>query len=217
MNTDVTAYHRTRFYYDRRRDIVWSELCKFLQPRYIPAHARILEIGAGYCHFINQITGREKHALDVFLELENFAAKDVVVHVQPCTSLASFNDGSIDVVLASNVFEHISRSELRTAIEEIWRVLQTGGKLIILQPNFKYCYRQYFDDYTHVQIFTHVSLSDFLKSHGFKILAAWPRFLPFSMQSRLPVLPLLVRWYLRFPFRPFACQMLIVAERPAET
>ena len=216
MDTDVKAYYGTRFSYDRRRDIVWSELCRFLQPRYIPADARILEIGAGYCHFINQVAGREKHALDVSVDVEGYAASDVVAHVQSCVSLNAFGDRSVDVVVASNVFEHLSRGEFDLAVGEIRRVLRGGGRLIILQPNFKYCYRQYFDDYTHVQIFTDVGLSDYLRSRGFGLVAAWPRFLPFSMQARLPVLPSLVRWYLRSPFKPFAGQMLIIAERPVE-
>jgi hypothetical protein len=85
-----------------------------------------------------------------------------------------------------------------------------------LQPNFKYCGRNYFDDYTHIQIFTEISLSDLLRSHGFRLIAVRPRFLPFSMQSSLPVSPSLVRWYLRLPFKPFASQMLLVVEKPAE-
>ena len=216
MDTDTKAYYETRFSFDRRREIVWSELCRFLQPRYIPPDATILEIGAGYCHFINQVVGKEKHALDVSIDVESYAAKDVVAHVQTCVSLNGFDGRSIDIVVASNVFEHLSRNELDLAVGEIWRVLRGGGRMIILQPNFKYCYWQYFDDYTHVQIFTDVSLSDYLRSRGFGVVAAWPRFLPFSMHARLPVWRLLVRWYLKFPFKPFAGQMLIIAERPVE-
>ncbi len=41
------------------------------------------------------------------------------------------------------------------------------------------------------------------------------RFLPFSMRSRVPKWPWLVRLYLRLPFKPMAGQMLLVARTPA--
>ena len=73
---------------------------------------------------------------------------------------------------------------------------------------------RYFDDYTHVQVFSHVSLRDRLAAAGFRVVDVRPRFLPFSMKSRLPAAGFLVWWYLRSPLKPLAGQMLVVAERP---
>jgi hypothetical protein len=46
--------------------------------------------------------------------------------------------------------------------------------------------------------------------------ASFPKFMPVNMKStlrlNLPLLPLLVRTYLNLPFKPFAGQMLLVAE-----
>ena len=76
--------------------------------------------------------------------------------------------------------------------------------MIVIQPNFRYAYRQYFDDYTHRSTFTHVSLANLLRSKGLRMLRVEPRFLPYSMrESRLPVKPWLVRAYLRSPIRPW--------------
>ena len=84
----------------------------------------------------------------------------------------------------------------------------------MIQPNFRYAYRHYFDDYTHRSTFTHVSLANLLRSTGLRILRVEPRFLPYSMrESRLPVRPWLVRAYLRSPIRPRAGQMLVVAQK----
>ena len=59
--------------------------------------------------------------------------------------------------------------------------------MIVVQPNFRYAYRQYFDDYTHRSTFTHVSLANLLRSKGLRVLHVEPRFLPYSMrESRLP-------------------------------
>ncbi|MFZ5623657.1 MAG: hypothetical protein ACOY71_04395, partial [Gemmatimonadota bacterium] len=120
--------------------------------------------------------------------------------------------------------EHLTRPDLILLLGEVRRVLRLGGTLILMQPNFKYCSTTYFDDYTHVQIFTDASLLDFLEAYGFKVVANYPRFMPVNMKStlrlNLPALPLIVRTYLALPFKPFAGQMLMVAQNlkkgPAE-
>lgn len=208
-----STYFQSRFSYDRDRDFVWQEVCRYLQPRFVPANAAILEIGAGYCHFINHIRGRERHALDLSPDLPQHAGPGVVAHIQSCASLTGLADSSFDVVFASNLLEHLTREQLASTFSEIRRVLRNTGRLLIIQPNFKYCAREYFDDYTHLQVFTHVSLTDRLKAGGFRIDHVAPRFLPFSMKSRLPRSRPLVWLYLRLPLKPFGAQMLVVARK----
>jgi ubiquinone/menaquinone biosynthesis C-methylase UbiE len=123
------------------------------------------------------------------------------------------DDGYFDVVFISNVFEHLTRQESVLALAEIRRVLKQGGVLIAIQPNFKYCWKEYFDDYTHVQIFTHLGLSALITASGLTVVDVKPRFLPFSMRSKLPKLAWLVMIYLYSPFKPFAGQMLLVAKK----
>jgi len=209
---DANRYFHSRFVFDPRRNAVWKEVCRFLQERYISPESSILEIGAGYCHFINNIEGKERHALDISSEVARHAGKGVVPHPQSCTRMDGIEDSYFDVLFASNILEHLLREETIQTLSEIRRVLKKNGKLIIIQPNFKYCFRDYFDDYTHVQVFTHVGLSDLIVASGFSILDLKPRFLPFSMKSNLPKVPWLVRLYLKSPFKPFAGQMLIVAK-----
>jgi hypothetical protein len=91
------------------------------------------------------------------------------------------------------------------------RKLAAGGTLNILQPNYRYAYREYFDDYTHASVFSHISLTDFLGANGFDALEIRPRILPLTVKSRLPVSPWLIRAYLASPIKPFAKQMLIRA------
>lgn len=210
----MSSYHESLFVYVTKRDAVWKEICRFLQRHYISPQAKILEIGAGYCHFINHIHGRERHALDLFSEIEKYASRDVTTSIGSCIAMENYENDSFDVVFASNLFEHLNREDFLKTLDEIKRVLIVKGRLIVIQPNFKYCYQEYFDDPTHQQIFTHVGLSDSLTSSGFRVIDVKPRFLPFSMKSRLPKLPFLVRWYLNSPFKPLARQMLVVAEKP---
>jgi hypothetical protein len=95
--------------------------------------------------------------------------------------------------------------------------MKAGGKIILLQPNFKYCCKTYFDDYTHQQIMTDRSITELLETFGFSPVKVYPRFLPVNMKStlkfNLPKLDLIVRLYLKLPLKPLAAQMLVVAEK----
>jgi SAM-dependent methyltransferase len=196
------------------RDRVWGPIVRYLQARYIPEDATILDCGAGYCSFINQIRGREKHALDQSAIITQYADADVRTHVQSCTDLSNLPLGFFDVVFASNLLEHLTLPEGGKMLDQAYKVLKAGGRLILIQPNFAFAYREYFDDVSHVQIFTHVGLTDFLKIHGFSIREVRRKFLPFAMrQSRIPASPWLIRLYLHSPIKPFAGQMLVIGQR----
>lgn len=212
----VDAYFRTRFEFDPRRNIVWTEVCRYLQRHFIPADARIVDVGAGYCNFINNVSGAERHAVDLFTQLPEFAAPGVITHIGDCTDMSFLDDGYFDVAFTSNLFEHLSREQLIPTLTELHRIVRPGGTLIVMQPNFRFCYNTYFDDYTHLQIFTDRSLFDLLEVFGFKVRVAKAKFLPVNMKStlrlRIPMLRHLVRWYMAFPLKPLAGQMLFVSE-----
>jgi SAM-dependent methyltransferase len=119
----------------------------------------------------------------------------------------------VNFAFASNLFEHISQDDLASVLCQLKRVLAPGGTLNILQPNYYYAYREYFDDYTHRTIYSHRSMCDVLEANGYRVLECCPRFLPLSVKSRLPVIPLLIRLYLLSPWKPMGKQMFIRAVR----
>jgi SAM-dependent methyltransferase len=209
-SASAILYYKSRFVHDHRRRGVWRVVCRYLQS-HVPRNGRALDLGAGYCDFINNIEAAEKHAIDLFPGFAEFADDDVHTHVGNCADLARFTDAYFDTVFESNVFEHLKGPALSQTLSEIFRVLRPGGRFIAVQPNFRYCYRTYFDDYTHVQVFTHVSLADLITSAGFDVERIEPRFLPTSFKTRLPAWPWLTALYLRLPFRPLAGQMLIIS------
>lgn len=145
--------------------------------------------------------------------LKKYAGPDVRTSVQDCTNLGVFQSNFFDVVFASNLLEHLTAGETEKLLSEAKRVLKPAGKLILLQPNFTYAFKHYFDDFTHKQIFTHVGLEDLLKAFDFKIIKNFPKFMPYTMRSKLPTYSWLVKLYLFSPLKPFAGQMLIVAEK----
>lgn len=207
-------YYQTRFAPDPKRAVLWQTLAQYFQ-KWIPPDADILELGAGYCDFINRVRARSKTAVDFNPEIHRHAAEGVRVHVGNCIELSFLDDGCMDVVFASNIFEHLTKPQFVQCLAEVGRVLREGGRLIIVQPNFATAWKHYFDDYTHTadNILTHVSLCDHLKASGFTVVRCEPRFLPLSIKSRLPVHPFLIRLYLALPWRPLAGQMLVIAER----
>lgn len=58
------------------RSRVWRAICEYLQPL-VPAEATVMDVGAGYCDFINQIRAREKYAVDLNPETSRWCASDV--------------------------------------------------------------------------------------------------------------------------------------------
>ena len=115
------------------------------------------------------------------------------------------------MVFASNLLEHLERPATARLLAEAARVLRPGGRLILLQPNFRLNPGGYFDDYTHVAIYTDRSLADYLRSEDWRIVQVHPRFLPLTMNSKGSALTFLVPWYLRSPVKPLAGQMLLIA------
>lgn len=210
-------YFRTRFVYDPRRRPIWREVTRWIERKFLKEGDRVLDLGAGYCDFINSVTvASERYAFDVFQRLGEFAGDGVEAVNGNAVDLSRFGDSSLDVVFASNLFEHLTHDELLRCLAELRRVLAPSARLILMQPNFKYCPRTYFDDYTHLQIFTHMGLIDLLEMTGLTVTYCAPKFLPVNMKStlrlNLPRLDLIVRMYLASPFRPRAGQMLLVAE-----
>src|SRR5262249_38103797 len=99
----------------------------------------------------------------------------------------------------------------RVVLQRLRLKLKRSGTLNILQPNFRFCYDEYFDDYTHVTVFSDRSICDFLNANGFIVDVCHPRFLPLTVKSRLPVYPWLIRLYLASPIKLWGKQMFIRA------
>lgn len=208
-------YYKTRYTFDPNRRVVWIEIVRYLMP-FIPEDSVVLDLGAGYCDFINNIKAKKKYALDISKNLPRFAASDVIAMVSSSTDMKDIGADTVDIVHASNYLEHLDDEDLLKTMGEIKRVMKKRGYLILIQPNFRYTAEKYFDDKTHKKIFDDDSLKSFLKAHDFDIVFKKSKFLPFSMNSKpsfMPLTRLMVRAYIHSPFKPFAGQMLIVGRK----
>ena len=202
-----------------RRNAVWSVLCRHWFSRYVPADARVLEVGAGYCEFINHIEAAERVAVDVNPEIHEQADPDVTVHEIAAERLAQrVRHGYFDAVFMSNFLEHCrSRDQVLAVLENAALALKPGGRVLILGPNFQFCYRRYFDYFDHWLPLTDRAVVEAIRLAGFDPEVVQPRTLPYTFAGRLPSWPWLVRLYVRMPWiwPLFGAQFFIVGRKRA--
>ncbi len=212
----MSIYFDIRLPADARRTIAWKQIVRRLHPWLANAQS-VLEIGAGRCSFINEVSAPRRVAIDIDPETKTLAAKDVEVLLMDAQDVHTLTE-TFDLILASNFFEHLTDEQFATLLPRLIQRLNPKGRLIIMQPNFRYAFREYFDDYTHKKIFNDVGLADALVAQGMRVVYAKPKFLPYSLKQSPSFAPaflvhLGVWCYLRSPWRPCAGQMVIIAEK----
>lgn len=198
---DLEKIYQRRFRYGMDfRKKMWQILCHDFFQKYIPADAVVLEIGAGYCEFINSVKAGHKIAVDLNSDAAKFADKDIEVIISESVNMGVIGDESCDIVLASNFFEHLSKPDIKRTIKEACRILKRNGKFLILQPNIRFCYKDYWNFFDHITPLDDLSLREILEIDGFEVIESRPKFLPYAVKSRLPKAFFLIRLYLRIPF-----------------
>lgn len=215
VEAELQSIYQRRFQPDLAfRRQMWQVLCQDFFQRYIPPESSVLEVGAGYCEFINHIQAGRKTAVDLNPDTPQFAAPEVRVVATSSTDLSAIAPGTMDIAFASNFFEHLSRTDIVLTLREVARTLKPGGRFLILQPNFRFCYRDYWMFFDHVTPLDDRSLKEALETNGFQVVSLLPRFLPYTTQSRLPKSVGLIKLYLRLPlaWQFFGQQAFAVAE-----
>jgi len=183
-----------------RKARVWKVLCEGFFQRYVRPEDTVLDVGAGYCEFINHIVCRRRLALDLSDDVRLHAAPGVEVIQGRSTEIDALAAETVDVAFASNFFEHLpTKEDLLATLAEIGRVLRPSGRLLILQPNIRYVGGAYWDFFDHHLPLTERSLIEALGLAEFRVVEVRPRFLPFTTKSALPQHPLLVWLYLKVP------------------
>ena len=200
----------------KHKRILWTTLCNAVFQRFVPEDGTVLDLGAGYCEFINNITAGKKIAVDLNPDLQTFATDGIEIVNADSRDMKAVDTASVDTVFTSNFFEHLSSPEaLLETLAECRRILKANGTIVVLMPNIRNLPGKYWDFLDHRLALTHRSLVEALELTGFTPLVVHPKFLPYTVnESRLPVRAWLIRLYLAL--RPawwlLGKQMLVVAK-----
>jgi ubiquinone/menaquinone biosynthesis C-methylase UbiE len=216
LTLDTKDMYQRRFDGDTEfRARMWQVLCEDFFQKYIPPQSVVLELAAGYCEFINNIQAARKIAVDINTDTRQRAATGVEVILNPTTDLSLVPDQNVDVVFVSNFFEHLTRDDIVKTLRETYRVLKSGGRFLILQPNIRFVQKDYWMFFDHITPIDDRALAEALEIVGFKIRELRPRFLPYTTKSRLPKSLFLLRLYLKLPFlhRILGGQAFVYAEK----
>ena len=214
---DPAAVYRQRFEGDLSyRRQLWQVLCRNFFQAYVSEDDTVLEIAAGQCEFINAIRAGRRIAVDINTDTRSRAEEDVEVLITSSDELSGLADNSVDIVFVSNFFEHIDKPAIARTFVECVRVMAPGARMLILQPNIRYVYRDYWMFFDHITPLDDRAICEIAQLSGLAIERCTPRFLPFSTKSRLPKALWLVKLYLRVPivWRLLGGQALVIARKP---
>ena len=157
---------------------------RYLARRIRPGHKTLnIGVGRGGLERLLLAKGVDVHALDPsdasIESLRKLGLEDKAMtgysHDIPCS------DGSFDVVVISEVLEHLDSAKLDRTLAEVRRVLRDGGQMIgtvpaneVLQDNTVVCPEcgKVFHRWGHVQSFSREAVETLLTKHQFASISA---------------------------------------------
>jgi len=218
MNFGRIYEYRFKDIDQKKKQLFWNELSAYMYGEHLNKPARILDPAGGLCEFINSVPSQEKWTIDLSEEfLKKNAQKDVKIIIGNNMEV-DIPENYFDGIFISNFLEHLhTQEQVALFLERMFKALKPGGRIAIIGPNFKYCYKEYFDFADHYVILSELGLAEHLYGAGFNLLKIYPKFLPLSFRSGgwLPVNKLTVTSYLKLPFfwNFLGKQFLVVAEK----
>jgi ubiquinone/menaquinone biosynthesis C-methylase UbiE len=115
----------------------WKRRVKMLTHFILPA-SKVLELGCGTGYFTKEIikTGADITAIDISPDLINAAKESIkapnVRFIVDNAYSMSFKNNQFDYIIGSSVLHHL---QIGSAVNEIYRVLKSGGKIAFTEPN----------------------------------------------------------------------------------
>lgn len=147
-----------------------------LARRYGKRGTRLLEIGSGMGHLVGQL---EDTFTTFGMDLNHWAVKQSKAVVQK-TNLQTasaqelpYQDGAFNVVIIKHIVEHLP--DPQKAIQEIGRVTEPGGILILATPNLDSLLKPWkgdrwigYQDPTHISLKRPAEWLEYIRSAGFR-------------------------------------------------
>src|SRR6516164_8635121 len=121
------VYHQTRMSFDPRRDLLWRSLWRFHFSKIVSPNDCVLDLGCGYGDFINNVVARRRIAIDSWNGFLAYVDSPIQRVVGSVTDLDFIEDRSVDFAFASNLFEHLSKTDFACVLEMLRCKLSLGG------------------------------------------------------------------------------------------
>lgn len=210
----VDKIYRLRFSKEDERKILWGLLVRKFFQQYIKKTDTVLDVPCGYGEFINIVNCKKKIALDINPDSKKHLNMDVTFLKASSTKIPLPN-ASVDKVFVSNFFEHITREDIQKTIIEFRRILKKGGSVMILQPNIRFAYKNYWMFFDHITAVDDRALEEIFTIEGFRLTKRVLRFVPYTSQGLLPTKKLMISLYLSLPivWRFFGQQTFLMFEK----
>jgi len=207
MSEKIRDLYSTRFSGEEtlaKKNKMWQTLCNHFFSKWLSDVAitcdgkyTIVDVAAGYCEFINNISADYKYAIDLNPDVVKFAASDVTAIVGTVNDIQDeIENGTVDAVFMSNFLEHLdSKEQISDVFARVKTLLKSGGRALVLQPNIKYIGGKYWDFFDHKLPLTENALIECAEIHGYKTIACIKKFLPYTTKSALPKAPWIIALY----------------------
>ncbi len=141
---------------------------------------RILDLGCGHGSLLaclkelgfHNIEGLDYSAEQIELAHQLGIKEAMRADIMPY--LEELSSNQTDAICMMDVIEHIDRDHLFPLLDEVWRVLRPGGKLILHAPNAEGIFglRMRYGDLTHELSFTPRSIHQLLTTCGYHRIQA---------------------------------------------
>ncbi len=194
----IDQVYRQRFNDTGMRKELWEILTKDFFQQYVDKDDIVLDVPCGYGEFINVIRCKKKYAADINKDARGYVNKDVRFLLDNSTKL-SLGNNTVDKIFVSNFFEHLTHDDIEKTINEFKRVLKPGGQVLILQPNIRFCAKDYWMFFDHITPIDDRALEEAFLALSFQLKKRILKFVPFTTRSRYPAKAVFVKLYLRMP------------------
>lgn len=214
MNYERLYQYRFRGIDQGERLAVWREISPHVHGL-MGRPQKVLDPAAGRGEFIGSIPARETWAVDEVSYAEASYKPETRV-VTASIQDAELPQSHFDGVFMSNFLEHLpDQKAIAAVLEKMNAAMESGGRIAVMGPNYRYCAKDYWDCADHYVALTHLAIGEHLYAAGFEPTTVISRYLPYSFRGILPPSPLLTRLYLKAPpaWKLLGKQFLVIGRK----
>jgi SAM-dependent methyltransferase len=144
----------------------WEQLFNryFYETRFRDLQAPIVDLGPGRCAFTRQAPDKIIAVDNAPAVVDRYKLQGLDIRLGSAVDLP-FEDASVAGLYCCWLLEHLDNPV--ACLAEVRRVLRPGGYTCFIVPSAASLGRGFYDDYTHIRPFTHLSMKQLAEDAGF--------------------------------------------------